>query len=149
MNRETKFRGKTKDGQWITGNYHRAIGKGILCNHDFYGKIIEREIDFDCHWILQPQLPDYSGWSIKDSFRDYGVIKESIGQYVGVNDKHGAEVCEGDILKCYDHPTNIESGVFEVKYILGCFVAGNMPVGDWGRAWIEIIGNKFDNNTQL
>ena len=100
MEREIKFRGLTKNIEWVYGSYHKCVGKAEIIDIEFnFGnrKLITFNPDLNEHWILQHHKPSDSGWNITDTFTAYNVIPESVGQYTGLKDKNGTEIYEGDI----------------------------------------------------
>lgn len=68
MNREIKFRGKTKDNTWLHGNLQ----------------------------VPKPPFDDFFMWDENSHQRK--VIPDTIGQYTGLKDENGTEIYEGDIV---------------------------------------------------
>lgn len=136
--REILFRGKLPDnGEWV---------EGLLTIDDFAfaNKGVER-----CHCIKS--IPSDLGCA----FVWAAVVPETVGQYSGLNDKHGMRIFEGDIIKA-----RIESGAhdgFEWQNMVIGFQEGAFCLLDRNgylfcalgafapRVMLEVIGNIHDN----
>ena len=84
-----------------------------------------------------------------DCFMDFGVWLSNkrdwtIMQFIGIKDKDGKEIYEGDII------TNRFNETLEVMFNTGCFYgSGNggykLDTQYWKNQDVIIIGNKFEN----
>ena len=129
MNREIKFRGKSKEtGKWVYGDLIQCDGYYTTCNRT---KIGENEYE-----TLY-----------------YDVIPESVGQYTGLNDKNGKEIYEGDIIKTSENypidnlePITNESIIAEVIFNRGryCLATGTFT-STLIPEMCEVIGNIYEN----
>lgn len=121
--REILFRGKrTDNGEWVEGYLLKADG--------VYTKIINYEVKngevYDYHYFVDPK---------------------TVGEYVGMTDKNGKRIFEGDIIMRFtcDKNTTLK-GV--VEYADGAF---GVRFADGAGQFIcffeygEVIGNIYDN----
>lgn len=70
MNREVKFRGQRKTGEWLYGNLVQTVDGAFIIKH-------------------------FSD----NNFFHANVIPETVGQFTGLLDKNGVEIYESDIVR--------------------------------------------------
>jgi uncharacterized phage protein (TIGR01671 family) len=129
--REILFRGKTRTGKWVQGDYEHFEADGIT-------------------------YPMISVWG--EFHKD--VIRETVGQYTGLTDKNGKKIFEGDIVTTNYKLGRGGYYTFEVYYNENlCQFALTINSGsytknkqyDWLQLTalkakkIEVIGNIHDN----
>lgn len=121
MNREIKFRGRNDKHGWLTGHYF--VNRGV-------------------HFIVEDGIADPL-----NTWEDYAVDPDTVGQYTGRRTGTGKDVWEGDLLSS-------DGIVCEVAYdeYLASFhliidkIKGRVPLGDMMRSFeFQVIGNRWDN----
>ena len=122
MEREILFRGRrTDNGEWIDG--------ALICLDDG-----ETRIATSC---LSGDVPNLF------NICAYDVDPETIGQYIGNEDKNRVPIFEGDIVKGEVGGYQVRTG--EIVYYVDAF---KMKVGSEYKeipSSCEIVGNAYDN----
>ena len=136
MTREIKFRAKIvmdiepfamKKGYWVEGYYYEDLQDGEWCS-----------------WIQEC-----------NDIIHYKVDKDTLGQFTGLLDKNGKEICEGDII--FSQKYDCRAILHKVEYNVDNAMFVAKPIQGWDfdfcpirKDWIdkygkEVIGNVFDN----
>ena len=124
--REIVFRGKRKDtGEWVQGFINPP------CN-----------ICFETVETVEESDPPV--WN------DYAVDPETVGQYIGLTDRNGRRIFEGDVVKHYllvNDSDLSETGcvAFDQDRCVYFRTPGRTPLYKHCRGNYEVIGNVYDN----
>lgn len=122
--REIKFRGKRIDnGEWVYGDLRQVEEHAYMLDYDFGDNGVSDIV----------RIFDIA----------YSVIPETVGQYTGLKDKNGTEICEGDILKAYSNNSAYIGRVYyeDAQWFGACDFLGYAVA----YSGAKVIGNIHDN----
>lgn len=139
MKREILFRGKSLDGkQWTYGS---------LIRRESNSPVVETSGSYVCYYISEF---DFNGKTVE-------VDSDTIGQYIGIKDKEGNKIFEGDVVQYDDRPYDAYASLI-IGYVMRWrdrwIVYENketfptkLPVfsDDFFEKKAIILGNIFDN----
>lgn len=155
--RENIFRGKREDnGEWIESQSVLRFVNGKVCIPKSHGESTYYENEAGNIVLVKAEL--------------YSVIPETVGQYIGLTDKYGKKIFEGDICRLTNRNKTI---VFIVRYgmfkptllyayaeecgqdltnpIIGTYAESltnkgeQMVLTDYSYQFMVVIGNVHDN----
>jgi hypothetical protein len=121
--REILFRGKAEEGQTLNG----------VSGFWEFGHLVK--------WANQYFIMDENcNWDISES--GTRVIPKTIGQFIGLLDKNGKKIFEGDIVRIED----FANAVVKWREDIACWTLQGYIIGNtWDSSMLEVIGNIHDN----
>lgn len=81
------------------------------------------------------------------------IYPDSVGDYIGIDDRNGKHIFDGDVVRHYNHATNkeyFEIGIIRWNQQDACFERTSSPVAVRvsTKCEYEVVGNIFDNTIQ-
>lgn len=138
--REILFRGKNEHGLWVYGSYFLHINRTPCVMGD-----LVREEDIE-HVIVQDEFSD---WNMPRGITAIRVDPETVGEWIGLVDRFGRKIYEGDIVLGFDF-TPDDDGYGVVEWGDGGFLVSNRCfcgsfIENYDGRDFEVVGNIHDD----
>lgn len=145
--REILFKGKRVDnGEWVEG-YVYEHQPPLQC-------IVPREYTRKSKFYICNTA--FADWHMPRRVEFIEVIPETIGQYIGLKDKNGIKIFEGDVVHCISQYDNANMAVIFEDGEFRMVFANKLPQYETGMGFFaihcfnkEIVGNIHDNPNLL
>lgn len=125
-----EFRAKSlMDNQWVYGGYFKHLKRTPCPIGDFV-----KEEDYE-HLILRS---GFSDWNMLKPVECIAVQEKTVGQFIGLKDKYGKKIYEGDIV-------DFKYGTGVVKYDMCAFRIDGFWRLENVLHSVEVIGNIHDD----
>lgn len=150
--REILFRGKREDnGEWVEGYYTElpcgSLGATIFSNDD------ELVCEDTKSYIIKVFTKQHTNYSNSNPLQvieceKYEVIPETVGQFIGLTDKNGKKIFEGDIVNVTTgiegYKSTYHNAISKVRYYTDCGIAVFLPFDNSDMVEVEVIDNIYD-----
>ncbi len=133
--REILFKGKDWIGDWHIGSIvHKVCENNTVTNYYANSGM--------CNHIIE--VGDY--YIIDENGEGFWVLPATIGQFIGLTDKNGVKIFEGDVV---NYNNGLVSEIFKVvyneKYARFTFTRPNTVFAVFNTEKCEVVGNVHDN----
>ena len=151
MTREILFRAKDINNNWVYGSYFKHI-KRQICP---IGNDSLKEEDIE-HLIIRDSFAD---WNMPKEIECVKIKPDTVGQYIGLEDKNRVRVFEDDIIKFNYNDKEIYCAIEYSMGVYGVLIEGKCfeytdfctiadLIGYVGSDF-EVVGNIYENKELL
>lgn len=134
--RDILFKGKGKEGEGWKEGYYWFCRDTLLC----FATAEEQEKN-EHHYIL---FDGFCDWNMTMPHYRLEIIPETLCRYIGLTDKNGCRIWEGDIISIGDRAIPYVVEWYDTGFMGKASAGDRIGLLHWSDR-IEVIGNIFDN----